>query len=72
MQKSDARYWMEKDAESGEAHLTIKRCVMEDAGVYMCEIQASVKEGKEGCTKCQISVEGKKCFNWPRFQLANI
>ena len=49
---------MMQDEESGKVSLTINNCVMDDLGIYVCEIETFVKEGEEGSTDCKLDVEG--------------
>ena len=58
MQKSDSRYLIESNEETGQCTLTIRKCVLEDKGIYSCEILEFVKKDKESFCDCIVDIEG--------------
>lgn len=56
-QMADSRYQVLM--EDDRTQLTIKKCKLEDAGIFSCEIQQFVKDGEDSEIVCNLSVEGK-------------
>ena len=50
---------MELNEETGLASLSIRKCVLEDKGIYSCQIKEFVKHEEVAYCDCIVDIEGK-------------
>ena len=50
---------MELNEETGQATLSIRKCVLEDKGIYSCQILEFVKAEEVAYCDCIVDIEGK-------------
>ena len=51
---------MQVNEETGLCTLLIQNCVLDDKGIYTCEIMAFVKKDTESYCDCIVDIEGMK------------
>ena len=55
---------MELNEEKSQLTLTIRKCVMEDKGIYSCEILEFVKKEEVSYCDCIVDIQGKRSSNY--------
>ena len=53
---------MQVNEETGLCTLLIQNCVLDDKGIYTCEIMAFVKKDTESYCDCIVDIEGMNCI----------